>query len=140
MATHAVITVDTDGVVTGWDDGAETLIGHPARMLSGCGSTSSSSSRFERAMRQPEVKDLAADLPVLCADGTVREFAGRLLALSDGLGVAIGAIAIYADAGTTGLRPVLAAAVITYGWKASRIQILPWPARRVVAQRWRMPQ
>lgn len=56
-------------------------------------------------MRQPEIKDMAADLPVLCADGTVREFADRLLAPSDGLGVAIGARAIYTDSGTTGLRP-----------------------------------
>jgi len=56
-------------------------------------------------MRQPEIKDMAADLPVLCADGTVREFAGRLLTLSDGLGVAIGAMAIYTDSGTTGSHP-----------------------------------
>jgi PAS domain S-box-containing protein len=113
MANHAVITVDTDGVVTGWDDGAETLIGHPARDAIGRrvdfivpeSPRAAHWAGFERAMRQPEVKDLAADLPVLCADGTVREFAGRLLALSDGLGVAIGAIAIYTDAGSTGLRP-----------------------------------
>lgn len=113
MANHAVITVDTDGVVTGWDDGAETLIGHSARDAIGRrvdfivpeSLRAAHWAGFERAMRQPEVKDLAADLPVLCAGGTVREFAGRLLALSDGLGVAIGAIAIYTDAGSTGLRP-----------------------------------
>lgn len=46
-----------------------------------------------------------ADLPVLCSDGTVREFAGRLLALSDGLGVAIGPIGISPAAGSTGVRP-----------------------------------
>jgi hypothetical protein len=64
---------------------------------------------FHRAMASPEVKDLAADLPVLCADGCVREFAGRLLALSDGLGTAIGAIAIYRPEGSTGVRPFSAA-------------------------------
>jgi len=54
---------------------------------------------------KPTIKDLAADLPVLCADGEVRHFAGRLLVLSDGLGTAIGALAIYASAGTTGVQP-----------------------------------
>lgn len=60
---------------------------------------------FHRAMAAPEIKDMAGDLPVLCADGKVREYAGRLLTLSDGLGQAIGAIAIYRSQGSTGLRP-----------------------------------
>ncbi len=60
---------------------------------------------FRRAMKEPKVKDLAADMPVLCADGETREFAGRLLVLSDGLGTAIGAMAIYVDEGTTGMHP-----------------------------------
>jgi len=60
---------------------------------------------FHGAMGEPKIKDLAADLPVLCADGDVRHFAGRLLVLSDGLGTAIGALAIYASDGTTGVRP-----------------------------------
>ena len=37
--------------------------------------------------------------------GELRVFAGRLLSLSDGLGVAIGALAIYSRTGSTGLRP-----------------------------------
>lgn len=48
---------------------------------------------------------MAADLPVLRSDGTIREFAGRLLVLSDGLGTAIGAIEIYRAEGSTGIRP-----------------------------------
>lgn len=56
-------------------------------------------------MGEPVVRDLAADLPVLCADGTIRVFAGRLLVLSDALGGALGAMAIYTDTGTTGVRP-----------------------------------
>lgn len=59
---------------------------------------------FHRAMREPQVNDMAADLPVLCADGQVRTFPGRLLTLSDALGVALGAIAIYARTGTTGIH------------------------------------
>lgn len=60
---------------------------------------------FRRAMINPTIKDLAADIPVRCADRQLRTFAGRLLVLSDGLGVALGAIAIFTDGGTTGLRP-----------------------------------
>jgi hypothetical protein len=56
-------------------------------------------------MREPKVKVLAADLPVLCADGRVRAFAGRLLVLSDGLETAIGALAVFNDEGSTGNRP-----------------------------------
>ena len=51
------------------------------------------------------MKDLAADIPVLCADGQMRELAGRLLVLSDGLGAAIGAMGIFAADGTTGIKP-----------------------------------
>lgn len=60
---------------------------------------------FTRAMANPQVKELAADLPVICADGDVRTFAGRLLVLSDGLGAPVGAIAIYTNNGTTGIHP-----------------------------------
>ncbi|MFD9219631.1 hypothetical protein ACFWDI_06295 [Streptomyces sp. NPDC060064] len=60
---------------------------------------------FRRAMEEPAIKDLAADLPVLCADGQVRTYAGRLLVLSDGLGKALGALAIYASEGSTGVTP-----------------------------------
>jgi hypothetical protein len=57
---------------------------------------------FRRAMQAPQVKDLAADMPVLCADGQVKAFAGRLLVLSDGPGVALAAMGIFAAEGTTG--------------------------------------
>lgn len=56
-------------------------------------------------MRKPEIKDMAADMPVLCADGQTREFAGRPLTLSDDLGSAIGAVGLYAHPGSTGVRP-----------------------------------
>jgi hypothetical protein len=56
-------------------------------------------------MAAPKVRDMLADLPVRCADGEVRAFAGRLLVLSDGLGVALGAVAVYSPSGTTGMRP-----------------------------------
>lgn len=111
--THAIITTDRNGTIVGWDAGAEALIGHPAAhavgqpvdMVIPVHLRDAHWAGFHRAMRAPVVRDRAADLPVVCADGEVRTFAGRLLVLSDGLGVALGAMAIYTDAGTTGIRP-----------------------------------
>jgi hypothetical protein len=56
-------------------------------------------------MKEPQIEDLAADPPVRCSDGEVRTFGGRLLVLSDGLGIAVGAMATYSVTGTTGVRP-----------------------------------
>lgn len=113
MDTHSVVIVDTSGVITSWNDGAVQLFGHTESAAVGQlvdlivpeHLRDAHWAGFHRAMAVPEIKDMAADLPVLCSDGTVREFAGRLLALSDGLGVAIGAIGIYRAAGSTGVRP-----------------------------------
>jgi len=112
-----VVVVDTDGIITSWNEGAVQLFGHdapaavgqPVDLIVPEHLRDAHWAGFHRAMASPEVKDLAADLPVLCADGCVREFAGRLLALSDGLGTAIGAIAIYRPEGSTGVRPFSAA-------------------------------
>lgn len=113
MAFHAVIETDTAGIILRWNEGAEQLFGHSADVALG-GPVDfmipehlrdAHWAGFHRAMREPKIRDLAADLPVLCADGEVRHFAGRLLVLSDGLGTAIGALAVYASAGTTGVLP-----------------------------------
>lgn len=108
-----MVVVDTEGVITSWDNGAIELFGHdapeaigqPVDMIVPEHLREAHWAGFRRAMASPEIKDMAADLPVLCADGVIREFAGRLLALSDGLGLAIGAIAIYSAQGSTGIRP-----------------------------------
>ena len=113
MDQHAVIAADVEGVITWWSAGAEEMFGYPAVEVVGRRVDliipehlrEAHWQGFGRAMRNPRIKDMAADLPVLCADGEVRSFAGRLLALSDGLGVALGALAIYSRTGTTGLRP-----------------------------------
>ena len=105
--TRATVTVDRDGTIVSWDAGAEELLGHPAGAVIGRKVDvivpepfrEAHWQGFHRAMARPEIKDLAADMPVLCADGTVREFAGRLLVLSDGLGSAFGAMGIYVDDG-----------------------------------------
>lgn len=113
VMTHAVVATDRDGIITRWDAGASTLFGHVAESVVGQPVDllvpehlrERHWTGFHRAMETPVVRDLAADLPVVCADGEIRLFAGRLLVLSDGLGVAVGAMAIYTDSGTTGVRP-----------------------------------
>ncbi len=113
MTLHAVIQTDTDGRIQSWNAGAEEMFGYPAAMALGSlvdlivpeHLRDAHWVGFHRAMTEPKIKDLAADMPVLCSDGQVREFAGRLLVLSDALGTAIGALAIYASDGTTGNHP-----------------------------------
>ncbi|MQA89345.1 MAG: PAS domain S-box protein [Gemmatimonas sp.] len=113
VETHAVIVVNTDGVITSWTEGAAQMFGHdsasavgrPVDLIVPEHLREAHWAGFHRAMADPQIKDMTADLPVLCADGRIREFPGRLLVLSDGLGTAIGAIAIYRADGTTGVRP-----------------------------------
>jgi PAS domain S-box-containing protein len=110
---HAIVGTDPTGRIIQWDEGAEQLFGHAATAAVGQPVDlivpehlrDAHWNGFRRAMAKPMIKDMAADLPVLCADGKVREFAGRLLALSDGLGRAVGALAVYTDDGSTGVRP-----------------------------------
>jgi PAS domain S-box-containing protein len=113
MTGHAVVIADASGRITQWSAGAEALFGHSQASALGQSLDlivpgafrDRHWAGFRRAMLAPEVKDLAADMPVLCADGQVRSLAGRLLVLSDGLGMAIGAMGIFAAEGTTGFRP-----------------------------------
>jgi PAS domain S-box-containing protein len=113
VTEHALVVVDTDGHITWWSPGAEALFGHHAADALGqsldlivpAELRARHWAGFQRAMQAPQVKNLAADIPVLCADGQVRQFPGRLLVLSDGLGVALGAVGIFAADGTTGIKP-----------------------------------
>lgn len=113
VTDHAIVVADADGTITWWSPGAEVLFGHSAAAALGQSLDlivpealrARHWAGFKRAMRAPQVKDLAADIPVLCADGQVKELAGRLLVLSDGLGAALGAMGIFAAHGTTGLSP-----------------------------------
>ncbi len=110
---HAIVVADANGTITWWSPGAEVLFGHSAAAAIGQSLDlivpealrARHWAGFQRAMRAPQVRDLAADIPVLRADGQVKEFAGRLLVLSDGLGAALGAMAIFAAVGTTGFKP-----------------------------------
>src|ERR671929_2201560 len=113
MDGAAIVLADRQGVISYWSEEAGVLFGYgagdavgrtldllvpePLREAHWTG--------FRRAMRRPRLKDLAADLPVLCADGEVRTFAGRLVVVMDPLGAALGAMAIFARGVTTGVRP-----------------------------------
>jgi PAS domain S-box-containing protein len=113
MPGHAVVAADASGMITYWSAGAEALFGY--RRQDAVGRTvdlivpgplrDRHWAGFRRAMLAPQVKDMAADIPVLCADAEVRIFPGRLLVLSDGLGQAIGALGIFTAGGSTGIRP-----------------------------------
>ena len=113
MTDHAIVVADADGTITWWSPGAEVLFGHSAAVALGQSLDlivpdalrARHWAGFQRAMEAPRVKDLTADIPVRCADGQVKEFAGRLLVLSDGLGAALGAMGIFAADGSTGIKP-----------------------------------
>ena len=100
-------------MVRSWNKGAETLFGYMSAEAVGrsldlivpAELAEAHWAGFTLAMAEPKLKDLAADLPVHCADGEVRHFAGRLVVLLDGLGEAVGATAIFTATGTTGVRP-----------------------------------
>jgi PAS domain S-box-containing protein len=108
-----MITTNREGTIVGWDSGAEALFGYaraqalgqPVDIVIPPAFREAHWAGFRTAMTTPTLRDRSADLPVLCADGVIRDFAGRLLVLSDAFGVAIGAMAIWTDAGTTGFRP-----------------------------------
>jgi PAS domain S-box-containing protein len=113
VTDHAIVVADVNGIITWWSPGAEVLFGHDAAAALGQSLDlivpdalrARHWAGFQRAMQAPQVKDLAADMPVLCGDGRVKEFAGRLLVLSDGLGAALGAMGIFAADGTTEIKP-----------------------------------
>jgi PAS domain S-box-containing protein len=113
VTDHAIVVAGPDGIITWWSPGAEALFGYSVAAAVGRSLDlivpdalrARHWAGFQRAMEAPQVKDLAADIPVLCADGQVKEFAGRLLVLSDGLGAALGAMGIFAAPGTTGIKP-----------------------------------
>ncbi|MHB1740919.1 MAG: hypothetical protein ACYCXA_15845 [Actinomycetes bacterium] len=90
---HATVTVDTQGVIRSWDSGTETLFGYMSTEALG------------QSLDLIVPAELGGALPVHCADGEVRHFAGRLVVLLDGLGAAVGATVIFATTGTTGVRP-----------------------------------
>lgn len=110
---QAIVVVSVDGTITQWNSAAENLFGYAAQEAIGASldlivpaeHQAAHWAGFSRAMITPELKRLAADLPVRCADDQVRHFAGSLTVVIDGLGRAAGAVAVFRGNGSTGFRP-----------------------------------
>lgn len=76
--------VDPEGVIRLWDERAEALFGHGATEAIGqtlelivpAELVEAHWAGFHRAMADPKLKDLAADLPVRCAGGEIRTSPG----------------------------------------------------------------
>ena len=114
------MVVDNEGVIRFWSDGARHLFGHDSTAALGrtldvivpIEFRQRHWNGFHRAVeaQKSNIDGLAAALPVLCADGCVRQFAGRLSLVRDPTGRVVGAMATYCEmcANTEGL-PILGA-------------------------------
>src|SRR5215813_3498095 len=103
--SHAIVLVDSNGIIRFFSPGAERLLGHDAKAA--IGQTLALivppdyRERHWRGFRaavangRPQYEDAAANIPVLCRDGTVVRFAGRLIFLRNAYGQPVGAMAIF---------------------------------------------
>lgn len=88
MTTQALLLADRAGTITFWNDAAAALLGHPAAVAVGASLDLIVPEEFrerhwigyEKAWSEG-LRDMQriALMPVLCADGEVRRFAGHLL-------------------------------------------------------------
>jgi tRNA (guanine37-N1)-methyltransferase len=115
LESHAVVFADADGIIRLFSQGAERLLGHDAKAA--IGQTldlivpPDYRERHWRGFRaaiangRPQYEDAAANIPILCRDGTVVRFPGRLIFLRNAHGGAIGAMGIFLpkDASGAGL-------------------------------------
>ena len=103
--THAIVLADADGVIRLFSPGAERLFGHDAKAA--IGQTLDlivppdyrerhwQGFRAAIAKGSPKYEDAAANIPILCRDGTVTRFPGRLVFLRNAGGRAVGAMGIF---------------------------------------------
>ena len=102
---RAVVVVDREGRVTGWDAAATGLFGHRADDVLGRDVDllvpepfrDGHHRGFTAAMAggPTHLEGVGAHLPVRCADGEVRTFPARFTVLRDADGVPAGAVATY---------------------------------------------
>lgn len=105
LDTHAIVMADREGVIRVWSPAAEALFGHDA--ASAIGHTLDlivpedyrerhwAGFRAAMASGRTKLNQPAANLPVLCRNGAVVRFAGRLILLRDAQGEAVGMLAAY---------------------------------------------
>lgn len=83
---QAIVVATVAGMIITWNRAAEDLLGYPAEAAMGASldlnvpveHQAAHWAGFRRAMITPELRRLAADLPVRCADDQVRRFAASL--------------------------------------------------------------
>ena len=105
METHGIVMVDSAGVIRVWSTGAERLFGYDE--ASAVGQTldlivpESYRERHWGGFRAAassgtmKIDDPVANLPIVCKDGSVVRFPGRLLLLRDAQNEVIGAMGIF---------------------------------------------
>ncbi len=106
METHAIVMIDSEGVIQFWSSGAEKLFGHDAASALGQtldlivpeGHRDRHWAGYKAALAHggTKIDQPAANIPVLCRDGTVTRFAGRLIFLRDAANESLGAVGIFA--------------------------------------------
>ncbi|MFD5827818.1 PAS domain S-box protein [Lentzea sp. NPDC060358] len=110
---HAIIRADPDNLIVFWSDGAARLFGHSEEQALGQSLEliipehlrAAHRKAYSAAMGDSAFKESTLDIPVLLADGQVREHAIRIVALRDAFDVAVGALAIFTSDGRTGITP-----------------------------------
>ena len=105
MEKHALVVVDAGGVIRVWSAGAERLFGYDE--ASAVGQTLDMivpedyrdrhwvGFRAAASSGRMKIDDPAANLPIVCKDGSVVRFPGRLLLLRDAQNEVMGAMGIF---------------------------------------------
>jgi PAS domain S-box-containing protein len=103
--THAIVLADADGIIRVFSPGAERLFGHDAKAA--IGQTldliippdyrERHWQGFRAAIANHGTKygEAGVNIPILCRDGTVTRFPGRLVFLRNAGGQAVGAMGIF---------------------------------------------
>ena len=105
MESHAIVMADADGIIRFWSPGAARLFGYDAAkaigqtldMLVPDDYREQHWDGFRAAVSKGKTKldQPAANLPVVCSDGSIRRIPGRLILLRDAQARAVGVMAIF---------------------------------------------
>jgi PAS domain S-box-containing protein len=112
----AIVQADTEGTIRLWSKGAEVLLGHSAAQAIGQkldllvprNYRGDHWNGFRAAMVRGELNgNEPFVLPIVCADGKTKYFAGRLMMLVDAYGTSAGALALFVPENTSPDAPKL---------------------------------
>ena len=117
MDLRATILVDQDGVIQGWNEGAEMLFGYA--IAEALGRTldliipdqyrSRHWAAFPAALKRGKTtyEPMASQIPVRCKDGAIRNFPARLTIVLDADNRAVGAVGVFSAEDENSKLPVL---------------------------------